>query len=84
MPNWTIDDERAAFDAQLEALLEEHEGKIALFHEGTLVDVFDDEGAAYQTGLQRFGSKAVFLVTRVAPPSSAPISIAWSAGVMFG
>ena len=84
MPGWTIDDERAAFDAQLEGLLQEHEGKIVLFREGKIVDFFADESAAYDAGLQRFGSDGVFLVTRVSVPSPAPISIAWSAGVMFG
>ena len=79
-----IDRERAAFEAQLERLLEDHEGKAALFHDCELVALFESSAAAYEEGLRQFGADEVFLVALVVRPDPTPVSIAWSAGVMFG
>ena len=81
---YTIEDERAAFDAQLDVLLESHEGQIALFHRGELCALFTDNVAAYETGLERFGLDDVFLVSEIRRIDPTPVSIAWNAGVMFG
>lgn len=86
MPNKTntIEQERAAFDAMLDRLLEAHAGKWVLFHSGEVVGYFESMGEAYAAGVEHFGADEVFLVTQVKAPSPESISIAWDAGVMFG
>jgi len=60
----SIDKEIEAFEAQLEELLADYEGKFALVKDGTVVDTFDSEGEAYTEGVNRFGDEA-FLVRRI-------------------
>ena len=80
----TIEQERQAFEARLPELLKEHEGRIALFFGGELVGVYDTDAQAYDAGLGRFGLDATFLVAPILADDPAPVSIAWTAGVMFG
>ncbi|HEX9602206.1 MAG TPA: hypothetical protein VF973_00550 [Myxococcales bacterium] len=80
----TLEQEQAAFDAQLPELLKEHRGEFVLFKEGRPAGFFKDHGSAYAAGLQRFGLGVAFLVAPVEPPNRQPISFAWEAGVMFG
>jgi hypothetical protein len=82
--NLTLEQEQAAFDAQLDTLVREHSGKYALFRDGKVVGLYDDHAAAYEAGLDRFGLDTPFLIAHVAKPQPEPISVAWDAGVMFG
>ena len=81
---FTIEEERGAFEKLLAELMKEHEGEFVVFHHGEPVEFFGDHSTAYEYALDRFGLDDVFLIAEVEPPSSVPISIAWSAGVMFG
>ena len=80
----TLQEEQAAFDAQLDELLKEHRGQVALFKDGKPVEFFSAHTDAYRAGLERFGLGVVFVVAPIEPPAHMPISIAWQAGVMFG
>lgn len=84
MPTRTIADERAAFEAQLPELLESHAGETVLFHGGAPIGFFPDEEQAYEEALTRYGLDEAFLISRITPQGPTPLSIAWSAGVMFG
>ena len=33
----------------------DHPGKTVLMHDGKIIDILEDQGTAYQTGLERFG-----------------------------
>jgi hypothetical protein len=59
-----IDTELEAFEAQLEELLAEHEGKFALVKNGNVIGTFDGEGDAYTEGVKLFGDD-VFLVRQI-------------------
>ncbi|WP_419846073.1 hypothetical protein [Candidatus Poriferisocius sp.] len=46
----------AAYQAEHKERLErDHQGKTALMHDGKVIDILEDQGTAYQTGLDRFG-----------------------------
>jgi hypothetical protein len=62
--------DRAAFKAQLPALLASHRGKYALFKDGALVDVLDTMEAAYRAAVQRFGLATIFIGHIVEPSDS--------------
>lgn len=55
------DANRAAFEAQRAALLKEHSGKFALFHDGALVDVYDSMDSAYKAGVEQFGLEGLYI-----------------------
>lgn len=76
--------ERRALNAQLAQLIADgHQGKFILFKDGQVVGYHASVEAAYEAGLQRFGSDAVFLATVVRPaPVDAP-SLSWQFGVML-
>jgi hypothetical protein len=80
----TLEQEQEAFDQQVDELLKEHRGEFALFKDGRAVAFFPDHPTAYTEGLKRFGLDSVFLVAPISPPHRQPISLAWTAGVMFG
>ena len=80
----SVEQERKAFEAQLEELLNEHRGEYALVFRGESVAFYPDSASAYEAGLERFGVDAEFLVAEVAEPSHRSVSLAWDAGVMFG
>lgn len=84
MAGLTLEQEQEAFDRQLDSLLVDHAGKFVLFHDGGPVAFFDDETAAYEEALKKFGPDAVFLIARVERSEPGPISVAWDFGVMFG
>lgn len=49
-------DNHAAFLERHQARLEpEHSGKMALMHNGEVVEIVDDKDVAYELGLQRYG-----------------------------
>lgn len=77
----TLAEERAAFDAQLDALRERSPGKFALVRGGEVVGTFDDFQTAYAKGLDTYGVDETFLIAEIvkAPPS--PISLSLSVGV---
>jgi hypothetical protein len=79
----SIEEEQRAFDRQLPSLLEKHEGKFVLFKNGQVVEVFDDEGAAYEAGLDRFGIDTIFLIAKIEESDPQPVSISWELGLMF-
>lgn len=62
--------DRAAFKAQLPALLATHRGKYALFKDGELVDVLDTMEAAYRVAVQKFGLATIFIGHVVEPTDS--------------
>jgi hypothetical protein len=64
MTDANIDKELEAFEAQLNDLLAEHEGKFALVKDGKVIGTFDNEGDAYTEGVKRFGED-VFLVRQI-------------------
>ena len=68
--------ERMAFERQLAALLDSHEGEFILFKDGRPCCFFPTFGEAYREGLRRFGLDAVFLVTRVENPTPPPHTVA--------
>src|SRR5713101_4203119 len=80
----TLEQEQAAFDAQLPELLKEHRGEFVLFKEGRPAGFFKDHGSAYAAGLQRFGLGVAFSVVAVSLKKKKPISFDWETGVMFG
>jgi hypothetical protein len=80
----TLEEEQAAFNAQLPELITGHEGEYVLFQGGRPVQFFDTHEAAYAAGLDRFGLDVIFLVWEVAKPQLHPVSVSWDAGVMFG
>lgn len=50
-------DNHAAFVERHQARLEpEHSGKMALMHDGEVVEIVDDKDVAYELGLQRYGA----------------------------
>ena len=79
-----IEDERKAFEALLPNLLKQHPGKFALIHDRKLLDVFDDFASAYAQGLDIVGLDVPFLVSEIQEEFPRPVSLSWSAGVMFG
>lgn len=51
------DNNHAAFVERYQARLEpEHSGKMALMHDGEVVEVVDDKDVAYELGLRRYGA----------------------------
>jgi hypothetical protein len=80
----TLEQEQAAFDAQLDALLPKHEGEFVLFKDGSVVLFFSQYDEAYRAGIERFGPDEVFLVGQVRRAVPVQVSVAWCAGVMFG
>lgn len=55
-----------AFEAQRGALLQQHAGKFALFHDGKLAEVFESEMDAISCGYKTFGIKP-FMVKQIVP-----------------
>lgn len=84
MPKTTLEKEQAAFEALLDDLLAAHKGEFALFKGGKPLGFFPTHEQAYEAGLDQLGLDAEFLVARVEEPKAQPISVSWSAGVMFG
>lgn len=80
----TLEQEQAAFDAQLEGLLSLHGGEYVLFKDGHAVGFFATHSLAYSEGIKRFGVDEVFLVAPVRRSPPQVVSYAWIAGVMFG
>jgi len=76
--------EQAAFEAQLDLLMESHPGTYALFHDGHAIDFFEQHEDAYVAALDRFGPDGVFLIAKVERSTPRSVSLAWDAGVMFG
>jgi len=76
--------EQAAFDQLLPAMLLEHPNEFVVFHGGRPEGYFPTYDAAYAFALDTFGLDAVVLVAEVRERSSAPASISWYAGAMFG
>ena len=52
-----------AYLAREEELIAEHSGRVALFHDGALVCIFDDSDSAYDAGCEQFGLGEFSLVT---------------------
>ncbi|MCP4897575.1 MAG: hypothetical protein GY906_11440 [bacterium] len=81
---FTLEEEQESFDAQLDSLLESHEGHWVLFKDKQVVDIFPDSDTAYTAGLERFGTDSLFLVLPVERPSPLPLSVSWDLGVAIG
>lgn len=84
MADMTLEQEQAAFDAQLEKLLAEHKGEFVLFKDGKPVQFFKRHEDAYAAGLDLYGLDRFFLVAPIEHPDPGPVSISWEAGVLFG
>lgn len=75
--------EQAAFNAQLEEMLHEHQGEFVVFKGGRPVAFFGSYEEAYRAALDQFGPEETFLVSEVKRRMPQATSIAWEAGV-FG
>ena len=53
--NTQLERNHLAYLEREEELTAGHLGKIALFHDGELVDIYDDSDQAYTVGCERFG-----------------------------
>jgi hypothetical protein len=80
----TLEEEQVAFEKQLDELLFVHAGKQVLFKNGQPVEFFDDPAKAYEAALRKFGTNEVFLIAPVKRAHPQVVSVAWTAGVMFG
>ncbi len=74
--------EQQAFDAQLEAMMAEHDGEFVLFKDEHPIAFFASYNEAYQAGLDRFGLDEVYIVSEVKTRDRYPTSITWAAGVL--
>lgn len=79
----SIEREQRAFDAQLDTLLEEHNGEFVLFRNEKPVQFFKTYEEAYRAGLNLFGVDQAFFVSEVKRREPQTTSLAWEAGVMF-
>ena len=55
----------AVFQQKLPELMATHAGKIALMHDGEIVDFFDSVGDAARFGVEKFGDFSKFSVQEV-------------------
>ena len=76
--------EQDAFISLLPKMLDEHPGQFTVFHAGEPAGFFRTYDEAYGFALKTFGLDTPFLVSQVIPPDTAPASLSWYAGVMFG
>jgi len=84
MAELTLQEEQAAFEAQLDGLLAEHANQYVLFKGGQPVAFFPDHSTAYAAALERFGVDATFLIAQVRKTVPQPVSLSWEAGVLVG
>lgn len=70
----TLEQEREAFDRQLDDLLKDQAGRFVVFKDGHPVAFFDDETKAYEEALRRFGADDGFLIAKVERDDPRPIS----------
>lgn len=82
-PYAQIEREQEAFNAQLDHMMQEHQGEFALFKDGSPVAFYATYNQAYTAGLDRFGMDQTFLVSEVKRREPQTTSIAWESGVMF-
>lgn len=82
LPYPDLEREQNAFESQLDAMLDEHEGEFVLFKDGHPMEFFPAYDAAYRAGLDRFGLEGVFLVSEVKRRERQATSISWQSGVM--
>ena len=80
---FTIQEEQAAFDKQIQTLMPGHGGEFALVKSGEAVDFFPSYDDAYNAGLVAYGLSC-FLVAQIVEQAPEAISLSWSAGVMLG
>jgi hypothetical protein len=78
-----LEQERDAFDAALNDLLEHHRGDYVVFKNQKPVDFYSDFDAAYAAALSKFGPDGVFLVTEIKEPGLGSVSLAWDMGVLY-
>lgn len=78
-----IEREQRAFDAQLDALVREHEGEFVHFESGKPAAFFGTYDEAYRAGLDRFGLDSTFFVSEVKRREPQTTSLAWQSDVMF-
>ena len=50
-----LDRNQAAYEEIQTAMEREHNGRVALMHDGTVVDLYDGSEAAYKVGLSKYG-----------------------------
>lgn len=84
MPEMTLQDEQAAFEAQLDSLLSTHANEYVLLEGGKPVAFFPDHSTAYAAALKRFGVDSTFLIAQVRKTMPQPVSLSWEAGVLVG
>ena len=84
MPEMRLQEEQAAFEAQLDSLFGAHANEYVLFKGGKPVAFFPDHSTAYAAALERFGVDATFLIAQVRKTVPLPVSLSWEAGVLVG
>jgi hypothetical protein len=77
-----LEREQGAFDAQLDSMMQDHEGEFVLFRDERPVAYFATYNEAYQAGLNQFGLDDVYIVSEVKRRDKYATSISWAAGVM--
>ena len=73
-----IREESRKFRQRLPELIKRYEGRWVVFRDGDVVEAFDDEGAAYDAGVRRFGVDGGFVIAPVTADvcDPAPVSAA--------
>ena len=68
-----------AYEAMLDDLKRHHDGKFVVFHDGKLVDTFDNLDNAAIAALRQFGRNDTYLIRRVgqADEMAMPASVAF-------
>lgn len=68
------------FEARLPELTETLAGRWVVFRDDTVHGAYDDEEAAYVAAVETFGRNGGFVISRVEPQETIPLT----AAVMFG
>lgn len=69
--NSQLEKNRAAYNAIKEEMEAEHFGRAALFHDGEIIEIYNDSGDAYAVGCEKFGL-GNFSIEKIGEP---PISL---------
>ena len=74
--------DRAAFDAQIDAMLRTNAGQFVVFKDGDLQGFYPLLEDAYEAALARFGLDADVFIARVERPGPIIITMSWHRGTV--
>ena len=69
--NSQLEKNRVAYNAKKEKMEADHFGRVALLHDGEIVEIYNDSGDAYTIGCEKFGL-GNFSIEKIGEP---PISL---------